>query len=165
MFLLHVGFALECSFLDLCGSGTPRCGAFSVCFPFFEFLEVSLFSMGDILSALCDTVKVSHAHRKNVVRYYKVSHALLEKYRTTLEECRTASWEMSHDTFPISHAFLRSIARHWSSVARSKGEVSPPLVKSIARLLVKTCACQQRALFVVFRSFWELIWIPFWAFF
>ena len=58
---------------------------------FFEFLEVFLFSMGDICLALCDTDKVSHAHRKNVIQYYKVSHALLEKYRTTLEECRMAS--------------------------------------------------------------------------
>ena len=74
-----------------CGSGTPWCGAFSMCLAFFELLVVFLFSMGDICSALCDTVKVSHTHIKNVVRYYKVSHALLEKYRATLEECHTAS--------------------------------------------------------------------------
>ena len=69
----------------------PGVELFSVCFALFGFLEVFLFSMGEICSALCDTDKVSHAHRKNVVRYYKVSHALLEKYRTTLEECRTPS--------------------------------------------------------------------------
>ena len=81
--------------------------------------------MGDILSALCDIKNVSHAHRKDIVRYCKVSHAFLEKCRTTLDECRTPSWEMSRDTFQyrtplgemsydtveVSHALRRSIAR------------------------------------------------------
>jgi hypothetical protein len=81
--------------------------------------------MGDILSALCDIKNVSHAHRKDIVRYCKVSHAFLEKCRTTLDEYRTPSWEMSRDTFQyrmplgemsydtveVSHALRRSIAR------------------------------------------------------
>ena len=48
----------------LCGSGTPRCGgsllSFGQLFSFKHFLSF----LGDHLSAWCDILKVSHAHRK-----------------------------------------------------------------------------------------------------
>ena len=59
MFLLHVIFSLECSFLDSCGSGTLRCGGFMLVFPVWSPLECFHVSMGDILSAFCD-IKMYH---------------------------------------------------------------------------------------------------------
>ena len=74
-------------------------------FPFLSPLECFRVSMGDIFLALCDikmyrtpiervsydTVKYRTPLERSVVRYCKVSHAFIEKCRTTLEECRTPS--------------------------------------------------------------------------
>ena len=74
-------------------------------FPFLSPLECFRVSMGNILSALCDikmyrmplervsydTVKYRTPLERSVVRYCKVSHAFIEKFRMTLEVCRTPS--------------------------------------------------------------------------
>ena len=89
----------------------------------FESLGVFLCFYGRHFGSIVRHKNVSHAHTNYVVRYYKVLHAflrsfvrhwksvarLLEKCRTTLEECHTPSWEISYDTFPVSYALWGSV--------------------------------------------------------
>ena len=105
MFLFLVVLALECSLLDLCGSGTPWCGSylfgFGRLFSFKRFLSF----LGDHLSAWCDILKYRTPIGNRVVRYYKVSHAFLRNVARH---------------FPVSHASWRNVVRHCLSVARLK---------------------------------------------
>ena len=80
----------------LCGSGTPRCGGSFLRIGRLFAFQRFLFFLGDHLSAWCDILKVSHAHRNSVVRYWKSITRLLEKCRTKLssialllEKCHT----------------------------------------------------------------------------
>ena len=79
----------------------PSVEVFYFEFSFLSPLECFRISVGDILSALCDikmyrtpiqtmsydTVKYHMPLERSFIRYYKVSHAFIEKCRTTLEEC------------------------------------------------------------------------------
>ena len=76
---------LICSFLDLCGSVTPRCGGSLLRLGQLFSLKHFLSFLSNHLSAWCDILKVSHAHRNSVVRYQKSIAHLWEKYRSTSE--------------------------------------------------------------------------------
>ena len=110
MFLFHVVYALECSFLDLRGSGTPQCGGsllrFSLLFVFKCFLSF----LGDHLSAWCDIIM--YRTPIEIVLYDT------RKYRTPLGEMscdigkyRTSFGEISYDTVKVSYAFGKSITQ------------------------------------------------------
>ena len=112
--------AFECSFLDLCGSGTPRCGGsflrIGQLFAFQHFLSF----LGDHLSAWCDILK-SIARPQETMSYDTV------KYRTPIGNSVVRYYK-------VSHALLRNVVRHWKSVACLKEKCRPSLVRSVALL-------------------------------
>ena len=78
-----VVYALECSFLDLCGSGTPQCGGSFLRIGWLFSFKCFLSFLGNHLSAWCNilnyrtpietvsynTRKVLHSHINSVVWY------------------------------------------------------------------------------------------------
>ena len=119
-----VFFALKCSFLDICGSGTPRCGGSLLrlgwLFSFKHFLSF----LGDHLSAWCDILKY---HTPIETMSYDIG-----KYWTPLGEIlhdtrkyHTSFGEMSYDTIKVSHAFERSITQTL--------KVSPSFLRNVAQ--------------------------------
>ena len=91
-------------------------------FPFWVPWSVFRVSMGNILSALLD----------------------IKMYRTPIQtvsydtiKYRMPSCEVSYDTGRVSHAFLRNVAWHFSSIARLKEKCRPSLLRSVTHFFGK----------------------------
>ena len=102
--------ALECSFLDLCGSGTPRCGGSLLRLGLMFVFKCFLSFLGDHLLAWCDIIMY---HTPIEIVSYDT-----RKYCTPLGEilCDTRKYltsfgEMLYDTGRVSHTFGKSIAQ------------------------------------------------------